>query len=89
MRKDYSDKERRKVLLNLLAIVDVIGLDKVKIINALKKADFRDYEDCLQAECAEDCSADYIVTRNTRDFSNAEIKAITPSEYLAIINSFQ
>lgn len=74
-------------MLNMLTVVDVVGLDKYKIINALKKPDFKDFEDCLQSECAEDCFADYIVTRNVKDFSETKIQAITPVEYLKVIHS--
>lgn len=87
MRRDYSDEERRNILLNMLTIVDVVGLDKSKIISALKKSEFKDYEDCLQSECAEDCFADYIVTRNVKDFSKSGIKAITPTEYLTLMDT--
>jgi len=40
------------------------------IVNALANNDFADVEDCLQAECAEAVNADYIVTRNIKDYSH-------------------
>ena len=43
-------------------------------------------EDCLQAECAKDFSADYIVTRNVKDFQNSMIPAILPCEFLRRVN---
>lgn len=39
-----------------------------------------DFEDCLQDECATQNHADYIITRNTDDFSNSNIPASTPIE---------
>lgn len=43
---------------------------------------FADFEDALQAAAAEACLADVIVTRNTRDFSNSKVLAITPQDFL-------
>lgn len=82
LRKDYSAKERREVLLNLCKIFDVEGIDKAKLISGLANEDFSDFEDCLQMECAKTYEADYIVTRNTSDYAISEVKAITPKEYL-------
>lgn len=82
LRKDYSVKERREVLLNLCKIFDVEGIDKAKLISGLSNDDFSDFEDCLQMECAKSYEADYIVTRNVSDYATSEIKAITPKDYL-------
>lgn len=82
LRKDYSSKERREVLLNLCKIFDVEGIDKAKLISGLANEDFSDFEDCLQMECAKTYEADYIVTRNTSDYAISEVRAITPKEYL-------
>ena len=82
LRKDYSIKERREILSNLCLIFDVEGIDKEKILAGLQNEDFTDFEDCLQDECAKQIHADYIITRNTDDFSNSHIPAITPSDFL-------
>ena len=42
-----------------------------------------DYEDSLQCAAAERVKADYIITRNVKDFLNSKVTALTPSEYLA------
>lgn len=41
-----------------------------------------DFEDCLHDECAVQNSADYIITRNTDDFANSNIPAVTPADFL-------
>ena len=43
---------------------------------------FGDFEDALQAVAAESCRADWIVTRNTGDFSKSIVPAVTPAEFL-------
>ena len=42
-----------------------------------------DFEDCVQAVTAERIKADYIITRNVKDFQKSKVLAFTPSEYLA------
>lgn len=50
--------------------------------HALERNDFPDFEDCLQDECALQNHADYIITRNTDDFKNSSVPAITPADFL-------
>ena len=41
-----------------------------------------DFEDALLAQCAKQIEADYIVTRNTTDFVDSPVSAITPDDFL-------
>ena len=82
LRREYSDNERRTLLSLYLNLVEVVGIDKEKIISAIKRKDFHDFEDCLQDECAFACGVDYIITRNVKDFEQSRIKAITPAEFI-------
>jgi len=84
LRKDYTAKERREILLNLCTIFNIEGIDKAKLLSGLANEYFSDFEDCLQMECAKSYGAEYIVTRNVADYSTSEIKAILPSEYLGL-----
>jgi predicted nucleic-acid-binding protein len=87
LRKDYSIEDRKKMLLNLCNIVDVVGIDKQKIITSLLDVNFTDFEDCLQAECAIRANAQYIITRNIVDFINSAVLAVPPSDFLKIIGT--
>lgn len=40
------------------------------------------FEDAMQYKCAEKAKADYIVTRNIKDFKTASIKVGTPEDFL-------
>lgn len=82
LRKDMSEEARREVLLNLCDILAVEGIDSVKIVAALKNSTFSDLEDCLQSDCAKRIKADYIITRNMKDFEHAEVSAILPEDFL-------
>ena len=52
LRKEYTQQERRLILLNLCQILTVVGITKDNIENVLKNEEFTDMEDCLQMECA-------------------------------------
>jgi predicted nucleic acid-binding protein len=82
LRKDMSETDRRSVLIKLCKILYIESVDSAKIINSLGNTDFHDLEDCIQAECAKSVSAEYIITRNVRDFKSSAIPAITPDDFL-------
>jgi hypothetical protein len=86
LRKHMSTDERAEALLNICTTFKVIGIDAEKIKSALRNKDFKDFEDCLQDECAKEFEADYIVTRNLKDFEASVVPAIEPIELLRIIN---
>ena len=79
--------ERRIILKELCEIIEVISIEKSKIIASLENHDFSDIEDCLQSKCAEEFSADYIITRNIKDFQYSTIPAVLPDDFLNMINS--
>ena len=85
LRKELSVEERKNFLLDMCKFLTVVGIDKNKIVSALKNDSFVDVEDCLQAECAKYFDANYIVTRNVKDFEHSMITAITPDEFLKLI----
>ena len=84
MRKNYTVQERRDYLLGFCDFLSIIDIDEKKIISALENRTFKDFEDCLQAECAAACRADYIVTRNVEDFAGSKVRAIAPEELLKL-----
>ena len=47
--------------------------------------DWDDFEDSVQYIVGESFSADYIVTRNAKDFTSGSIPAVTPEEFLQAI----
>ncbi len=85
LRKDLPEEARREMLLNLCDILAVEGIDSVKIVAALKNKAFADLEDCLQSDCARRIRADYIVTRNMKDFKISEVPAILPEDFLKAV----
>ena len=87
LRRQFSAEKRKKMLIELCEFIEVVGIEKKQIIDALSGENFNDIEDGLQAECAKMVNADYIVTRNTIDFSASPIPAILPEDFLQIMTT--
>ena len=86
LRKDYKESSVRRIMIkSLFDILDVSGINRDVLVNALDREDFEDFEDCVQDECAEMVAADYIVTRNVKDFEHSKIPAIAPDEFLKLL----
>ena len=82
LRKNYSEEKRREMLGSILDILKVTGASHSRVRSALMRENFKDFEDCLQDECAKEVQADYIITRNVTDFAYSDTKAITPEDFL-------
>jgi len=85
LRKQFSVSERKGMLLDLCDFIDVVGIQKKQIIDALNDNEFTDLEDRIQFECAKVINANYIITRNITDFSTSPIPVILPEDFLKII----
>ncbi|MBP5251853.1 MAG: PIN domain-containing protein [Treponema sp.] len=84
LRKFCTKEFRRTLIKTLFDFFEVSSLNKQKLISAIDRADFSDFEDCLQDECAKEFDADYIVTRNVKDFANSNVKAVSPEEFIQL-----
>ena len=71
-------------LTECVEFVDVKGKDASDI---LKSSDWKDYEDGIQYSSAANYGADYILTRNCKDFKPSDITICTPSEFIATMDS--
>lgn len=85
LRKQYSDAERRTILKRYNEILKVAEVGNDVVDRAINNTAISDYEDALQYACAETVGADYIVTRNIKDYGKAEIRAISPEELLKLL----
>ena len=85
LRKQYSDAERRTILKRYNEILKVAEVGNDVVDTAINNTAISDYEDALQYACAETVGADYIVTRNIKDYGKAEIRAISPEELLKLL----
>lgn len=81
MRKELDGGKIKEIIDNLSLIFGIADL-KGEDIRRAAGLNFSDYEDALQASQAMRIKADYIVTRNIKDFKNSKVMAIKPSELL-------
>lgn len=81
LRKELDADKTKEVLDNLMLIFSFADL---KADDLKKAADmkFKDFEDAIQSACASRIKANYIVTRNIKDFSESRVTAIKPTELL-------
>ena len=84
--KYLKDKTETQELIrkHLIGIINIAAVDGDIIIDALN-AGWDDFEDCVQYFTGKSIAADYIVSRNTSDFSAGTITTITPKDFLDII----
>ena len=82
MRKELDADKVSEVLGKLTLIFHFEDLKESDIKNAAEQK-WDDYEDAIQAVTAKRIKADYIITRNVRDFKNSKVMALTPTELLA------
>lgn len=81
LRKELDAEKTKEILDNLSLIFSIADLKA----DDLKKAvdmEFKDYEDAVQSACAARIKANYIITRNIRDFTMSKVSAIKPTELL-------
>ncbi len=81
MRKELDSDKVKEILDKLTLIFSIVDLKG----DDLKKAtmlDFKDYEDAIQSAQANRIKANYIITRNLKDFTNSKVTAIKPSELI-------
>ncbi len=81
MRKELDSQRIRDILEQITLIFSIADL-KAEDLKKAANLEFDDYEDALQSGCAARIKADYIVTRNVKDFTDSEIPVVTPGEFL-------
>lgn len=79
MRKELDNEKIKDILNTLTSLFTIVDLRERDLIKGAD-LDFSDYEDALQSVCASRVKANYIVTRNIKDFKNSSVPAIKPSE---------
>lgn len=81
LRKE-PDWERREGLKAVCSILTVTGASHTSVVNAIEQTNFKDFEDCLQDKCAETVQADYVITRNVKDFTGSSTQVISPADFI-------
>lgn len=81
MSKELEPKRIKGILEQISLIFEIVDLkaDDLKRASALE---FNDYEDAIQSVQANRIKANYIITRNIKDYNKSKVTAIKPSEFL-------
>ncbi len=82
VRRQASPEIARAFITSLLEYVEVAPTATAELRYALTLP-MTDFEDAMQVAAARACDADYIVTRNERDYSQSPIPFLTPANALA------
>ncbi len=84
-RSIHSDADTRNLLKKLFMSFGILDTTALDCRNALTSP-VSDFEDAILAETAYRNGVDYIVTRNTKDFTRSVIPVITPTEFMQKIS---
>ena len=82
MRKELTQDKIKEVLSTIdivLSIEDLLAEDIASAINT----EITDFEDASQSVCASRINADYIITRNEKDFKKSEVPPINPVDFIS------
>jgi predicted nucleic acid-binding protein len=84
--KEYKNRQTTidliKKILEVISVATITGNDIYQALDL----EWNDFEDSVQYIVGESIAADYIITRNTADFSNSTIKIVTPEQFLNILS---
>lgn len=62
-------------------MVNIAGVMKTDIFKSLE-LEYTDFEDALQTQCAKKIKANYIITRNEKDFKDRSVEVISPERFI-------
>jgi predicted nucleic acid-binding protein len=82
--KDKTPEHARVTITSLMQFLKVAAVDQNTVEQALNLP-YRDFEDAIQMIAALQVQADYLVTRNVREYQPAPLEVLQPVELLAIL----
>lgn len=81
MRKELTPEKLEEILRALALIFEFAELSTVDLVRGAEMK-WDDFEDAVQSATAERVHADYIITRNIRDFKKSSVAALTSGEFI-------
>jgi predicted nucleic acid-binding protein len=82
LKRNHGHNTAIKMIKEFSTFLKIVPVGKKDIMNSML-LDFNDLEDALVSYCAKREKADYIITRNEKDFKNSPVKAISPDKFLS------
>ena len=87
-RSTHSTEQTHSIISTLTLLFGLVDTYAEDCINALHNG-MIDFEDAVMSETAYRIDADYIITRNTKDYKKSKVPAITPAEFLMKLSDNQ
>lgn len=84
MRKALNPEKIAEILRALGLIFTFVDFS-ISDLSRAAELNWNDFEDAVQSVTAERIHADYLITRNVRNFAESKVIAFTPAELLARI----
>jgi predicted nucleic acid-binding protein len=89
IRKDKKDKAAALSLIKkLVKMVHIASVTNSEIHRAIA-LEWGDFEDSLQYTVGESIAADYLITRNTKDYEAPTIPVLLPAEFIQLVKKDQ
>jgi predicted nucleic acid-binding protein len=82
--KEQGKNAAKEAIKRLLKVFYPATVTDKNIYQALE-LEWEDFEDSVQFIVGKGLSADFIVTRNTKDFTSSSIAAVTPDQFLQTV----
>lgn len=81
LKKALGENLARQAVSVLTEKLEIIS-ENVNIVNQAVGSNFSDFEDAVQFYAAKSVNADYIITRNTKDYKESTIPVYTAGQFL-------
>ena len=82
--KDQSPRKAKTLISEVLEFIQVVGVTQATIETALILP-LTDFEDAVQLAAASGFQADYLVTRNIKDYPETRIPVLAPAELITLL----
>ena len=83
--KQLGKRESVRVINELLSVFEIAPVNRSVLQSALEIT-LHYFEDAVLTSAAQQCGAELIVTRNTKDFAGCALKILTPDEWVVVQN---
>ncbi len=81
LKKEFGGVRAQEIIETDLDFLKLAPVTQSEVQAAISRR-WQDFEDAVIAACAETIKADFIVTRNQKDFALSKIRALSPDELL-------
>jgi len=82
--RQYSPKEARRILITFKVLVNIVAVGD-KIIELALGSDFKDFGDAIQYFSALENNINILLTRNLRDYKQADISILSAEAFLSTL----